>query len=267
MWRSGWIRGGVVLGFALGGFFDGILLHQILQWHHLLSLVSGAGDFRRQVLWDGYFHALMYVVALLGLAVLWRANSRNEQTRLSLLVGAAAIGFGFWHVLDAVLSHWILGIHRIRIDSERPLFWDLLWLGLFGLLPLLLGAALLRRPPDVRAGMRRRVGVWAATLLALGAGAWTLAPPKDQRFTTVFFRADVQSAGVVSAIADADARLVGLDPAQGVAVVLAPPGRRWIFFRHGAVFVSGMSGGAGCLVWTQALRPQDFFPAKAHDDS
>jgi uncharacterized membrane protein len=26
-----------MLGFAFGGFFDGILLHQVLQWHHLLS--------------------------------------------------------------------------------------------------------------------------------------------------------------------------------------------------------------------------------------
>ena len=41
------------LGFALGGFFDGILLHQILQWHHLLSLVPGVTELRMQVLWDG----------------------------------------------------------------------------------------------------------------------------------------------------------------------------------------------------------------------
>ncbi|CAN7618986.1 DUF2243 domain-containing protein [Phenylobacterium sp. LjRoot219] len=252
MWRSGWIRGGVVLGFAFGGFFDGILLHQILQWHHLLSLVSGAGDLRRQVLWDGYFHALMYLVAFVGLAGLWRAYSGGEQTRLSRPAGAAAIGFGSWHVVDAVLSHWILGIHRIRIDSERPLLWDLLWLGLFGLLPLLLGAALLRRPTAVRTGASPRLGIWAATLLALGAGAWTLTPPKDQRFTTVLFRADVQPAGMVSALAATDARLVWLDPAQGVAVVVAPRERRWIFFRYGAVLVSGLGGGAGCLVWTRA---------------
>lgn len=45
------------LGFALSGFFDGILLHQILQWHHLLSLVEGVGDLAAQVMWDGYFHA------------------------------------------------------------------------------------------------------------------------------------------------------------------------------------------------------------------
>ena len=31
---------GAVIGFSLGGF-DGILLHQVLRWHHLFSLVPG----------------------------------------------------------------------------------------------------------------------------------------------------------------------------------------------------------------------------------
>jgi len=79
MWTSPWVRWGGTLGFALGGFFDGILLHQILQWHHLFSLVPGMDDLRLQVLWDGYFHLLMYVVALVGLAGLWRAQQRGAM--------------------------------------------------------------------------------------------------------------------------------------------------------------------------------------------
>ena len=43
-------RWAIVLGFALGGFFDGIVLHQILQWHHLLSLVPAVDSIRLQVL-------------------------------------------------------------------------------------------------------------------------------------------------------------------------------------------------------------------------
>jgi len=27
----------IFLGIGLGGFFDGIVLHQILQWHHMLT--------------------------------------------------------------------------------------------------------------------------------------------------------------------------------------------------------------------------------------
>lgn len=32
--------GAVLLSVALSGFFDGILLHQVLRWHHLLSGVQ-----------------------------------------------------------------------------------------------------------------------------------------------------------------------------------------------------------------------------------
>lgn len=31
------LSSGILLGLGLGGFFDGIALHQLLQWHHLLT--------------------------------------------------------------------------------------------------------------------------------------------------------------------------------------------------------------------------------------
>jgi uncharacterized membrane protein len=129
------------LGFALGGFFDGILLHQILQWHHLLSgLSQAAGDLRFLIMTDGIFHLAMYIVAALGLIWLWRGRGAliaDGAGRAGLALGL--IGFGTWHIVDALLSHWLLGIHRIRMDSDMPLFWDILWLCLFGLVPVLIG--------------------------------------------------------------------------------------------------------------------------------
>jgi Predicted membrane protein (DUF2243) len=52
---------GILLGVGFGGFFDGIVLHQILQWHHLLTstgdhpatTVAGLED---NTLADGFFH-------------------------------------------------------------------------------------------------------------------------------------------------------------------------------------------------------------------
>src|ERR1700712_3566067 len=69
---------GAVIGFSLGGFFDGILLHQVLQWHHLFSLVPGERwrDIRNQILMDGWFHVLHYGIACAGLYLLWTARSR-----------------------------------------------------------------------------------------------------------------------------------------------------------------------------------------------
>ena len=91
MFKSPWTRWGAVLGFALGGFFDGILLHQILQWHHLLSLVPGMADMRLQVLWDGYFHALMYVIAAVGLVGLGRAHKSGQQGGGRALCGGGSL--------------------------------------------------------------------------------------------------------------------------------------------------------------------------------
>jgi len=35
--RKRLVASGIYLGAGLGGFVDGIVLHQILQWHHMLT--------------------------------------------------------------------------------------------------------------------------------------------------------------------------------------------------------------------------------------
>ena len=129
-----------LLGFALGGFFDGILLHQILQWQHLLSNVEAANDMRLQILDNGLFQALMYVFAAIALGALWkRRNALGDFGAGRFLWGNAMLGFGLWHLVDSVLSHGILGIHRTKIDSPNPLIWNLLWFVGFGVLPAAIG--------------------------------------------------------------------------------------------------------------------------------
>ena len=39
---------GFLLGLGLGGFFDGIVLHQLLQWHHMASSWRSASDGRER---------------------------------------------------------------------------------------------------------------------------------------------------------------------------------------------------------------------------
>jgi uncharacterized membrane protein len=44
----------------MGGFFDGIVLHQLLQWHHVVSRVYPPVDpesLRQNAFWDGIFHS------------------------------------------------------------------------------------------------------------------------------------------------------------------------------------------------------------------
>lgn len=88
---------GYLLGFSHGGFFDGILLHQILQWHHLLIALQQEPfrDIKVQILADGLFHALMYLIATAALWQLWRSRSEFAAERADhILVADLLIGFG-----------------------------------------------------------------------------------------------------------------------------------------------------------------------------
>jgi len=237
-----------VLGLALGGFFDGILLHQILQWHHLLSLVPGSGDLRMQVIWDGWFHALMYLVAALGLWGLWRAHGRGQAGSGRQLLGGVLLGFSAWQAADIVIFHWLMGMHRVRLDTPSPLAWDLGWFAAFGLVPLLAAMAVMRRPAV--GGATPLSALVLLTLGAAGAGAWNL-QPSGQGLTTVAFRPGLSQQEVMGAIVAADARLVWSDAAMGVVVVSAEPGRRWQLYRHGALMVSGAGAVAACFGWSR----------------
>ncbi|WP_210526580.1 DUF2243 domain-containing protein [Rubellimicrobium arenae] len=243
------LRSGAALGFALGGFFDGILLHQILQWHHLLSLVPGVGDLRRQVLWDGAFHALMYLIAALALWRLWSGSRRAGLPGPAALAGSLLMGFGAWHAVDAVLSHWILGIHRIRVDTAAPLAWDLGWLAVFGLVPLGLGWMLLGRDGS---GPRRRAGpaVLGLALLTAGLGAWALRP-SGTPYTVAVFGAGQSAAQIEAGLTELGAQVVWAGPSLDVVVIDMPPERRWSLYRQGAWFVSGTGVPAGCLGWSR----------------
>jgi len=135
-----------LLGFSLGGFIDGILLHQVLQWHHLLSNVDRVRDLRTQILADGLFHVLMYVLAVLALVRLGRAWERGSVPAPGALLVRMLYGFAAWQAVDVVGFHWLVGIHRVRVDVPNPLFWDVAWLVAFGVPPLLAAWSLRRRP-------------------------------------------------------------------------------------------------------------------------
>ena len=131
--------GALLLGVAASGFFDGIVLHQLLQWHHLLSGLAAPdwANVERQIMADGWFHALMYALAAVALGLLWRDRaSLAAALRVRSLATLLLWGFGLWNVADALLFHWLLGLHRVRMDSPQPLTWDLAWLLLTGLLPI-----------------------------------------------------------------------------------------------------------------------------------
>ena len=142
---------GILLGLGFGGFFDGIVFHQLLQWHHLLSSAGFPPDSVRNLqvntLADGSFHALTYVFTAAGLLLLWRALPLPRGHGAGwYLVGAMLIGWGGFNLVEGLVNHQLLGIHHVREDVpvEQWFAWDMAFLA-WGALMLLGGWWMTRR--------------------------------------------------------------------------------------------------------------------------
>ncbi|GAB3242053.1 DUF2243 domain-containing protein [Micromonospora halotolerans] len=156
------IRGpATILGVGLGGFVDGILLHQVLQWHHLLSStdtdrigvryypVDTVAGLKMNTLWDGLFHTVTWVAVLTGLALLYArvTRSRGRLWRSPALWGWALVGWGLFNLVEGLVDHQILGIHHVR-GGPHQLWWDLGFLTL-GAIFVVIGWAVQRRASAV----------------------------------------------------------------------------------------------------------------------
>jgi uncharacterized membrane protein len=101
------VSAGILLGTGLGGFVDGIVLHQILQWHNMLSSVRPPTtllEMKYNMVWDGLFHAFTWTMVVLGLWRLWQAGFRSDvvwSTRT--LMGALSLGWGLFNVIEGVI--------------------------------------------------------------------------------------------------------------------------------------------------------------------
>lgn len=146
------IAAGVLLGVGLGGFVDGIVFHQLLQVHGMLTAkyprtgvdaATALVNAEINMFWDGLFHAFTWAATAAGLALLWRAVRRPDvplSTRT--LLGALALGWGLFNLVEGVVNHHLLHLHHVT-ETDSHLLWDLLFLA-SGAGLLALGGALIR---------------------------------------------------------------------------------------------------------------------------
>jgi len=131
------IIAGIFLGLGLGGFFDGIVLHQILQWHHMLSSIrppTTISNIDTNTIWDGLFHAFDWIMTVTGVVLLWRAGRREDVPWLSnIYFGSILVGAGLFNLVEGVIDHHILGIHHVK-PGPHQLAWDLGFLAVGALL-------------------------------------------------------------------------------------------------------------------------------------
>ena len=139
---------GLMFGIGLGGFVDGIVLHQVLQWHHMVTgerSVSTVAGLEVNTMADGFFHIGTWLVVL-GASIVTVAFWRQGRLAPSWMfhVGGLLAGWGLFNVVEGLVDHQILGVHHVRDDLGGPLSWDLGFLA-FGVLLVGAGWLLMRR--------------------------------------------------------------------------------------------------------------------------
>src|SRR4051794_32178056 len=117
------VLAGLVLGIGLGGFVDGILLHQILQWHNMLSSAIPPIDLvsmKYNMVWDGLFHAVTWTMCVLGIGLLFRAGRRADVPWSGkLFFGSIVGGWGLFNFVEGLIDHQLLGIHHVHPGDRQ----------------------------------------------------------------------------------------------------------------------------------------------------
>ena len=135
------IAAGILLGLGQAGFFDGIVFHQLLQWHHMFTNVESGNTvagLELNTFGDGIFHLVDWLLTLAGIIVLWNAVKKNSTALSnSVLTGAFCIGAGLFNVTEGILSHHIFQIHHVKPGSYQ-LAWDLAFI-CAGVLSVIIG--------------------------------------------------------------------------------------------------------------------------------
>ena len=145
------IAAGMMLGIGLGGFVDGIVAHQLLQVHNMLSAryptrgvdaETLVANLEINMFWDGLFHALTWIITAIGIAMLWTAVRRPDVPHSTLtLVGGMSLGWGLFNLVEGIIDHHILHLHHV-VEVPTHLPWDSGFLG-SGVVLSLLGWALI----------------------------------------------------------------------------------------------------------------------------
>lgn len=154
---DGATRSAIVIGVGMGGFLDGIVLHQIMQWHNMGSSVVRPDTMmgmKRNMTWDGLFHAATWVIVLAGIWMLWsHARVGRRLPAAGAFLGQMLLGWGIFNLVEGIIDHHLLNLHHVRDMPAHVPAYDWIFLAVGGVLFILLGWLLSRERP-AHAGRR-----------------------------------------------------------------------------------------------------------------
>ena len=148
---------GLLLGIGMGGFIDGILFHQILQVHNMLSnryFPDTLLNVEINMFWDGIFHAVTWLTTVAGIWSLWNNGGLRHRSGSSrVLLGSAIAGWGLFNFVEGVIDHQILQVHHVveRAPETLKIYYDLGFLA-FGVLLILGGSYMIWTQTKVTQG-------------------------------------------------------------------------------------------------------------------
>jgi uncharacterized membrane protein len=136
---------GVILGLGLLGAIDGIVFHQLLQWHHMIL----SPNIELEIFTDGLFAALFSALLVWGgVKIFQDARKKEIGNSWKVFVGGIFVGGGTFNLVEGIVDHQILQVHRVKPLADNPLAYDLGFLAI-GLLLVIIGYLIKRMETNV----------------------------------------------------------------------------------------------------------------------
>lgn len=134
-----------ILGLGLLGVADGIVLHQLLQWHHMVL----NPNVKLEIITDGIFNGAVSILLIWGGIKIFK-DARNDRLSYSwtTFMSGIFIGGGTFNLVEGIVDHHILKVHRVRPAADHPLLYDLAFLA-SGVLLIVIGLLLLKRTSNL----------------------------------------------------------------------------------------------------------------------
>jgi uncharacterized membrane protein len=137
---------GILLGIGLGGFVDGIVLHQIAQWHQMLSTAvppETMEAMKRNMAADGWFHAAVWIATFAGVMTLWSAlRGPGPLPATRYLLGSMLLGWGAFNLVEGIIDHHLLQLHHVRDLPTHIPDYDWIFLAVGGIGFIFFGLAM-----------------------------------------------------------------------------------------------------------------------------
>ncbi|WP_017185122.1 DUF2243 domain-containing protein [Alkalibacillus haloalkaliphilus] len=132
------IWAGALFGIGAIAFFDELVFHQLLQWHHFYDWSTSEIG----IISDGLFGAFGWFATIGGLFLLADIKRRKGFNSLRFW-GGVILGAGAFQLYDGIIQHKILRIHQIRY-VDNVIIYDLVW-NISAAVMIIIGIVMLRR--------------------------------------------------------------------------------------------------------------------------